>query len=247
MREPHRSAWAAINASAQAEGMAPCLRHVVIACAKALSAVGAGLLVAHDGEPREPVFATGPRVEELEELQLTLGEGPGFDALSAGGPVLAGDLAADRALRRWPTFAPAAAARGIRTIAAFPIRVGGARLGALGVYREEAALPEPSEVAQGLLFADAALVLAARPGDGVAPDLEKLVDSAAGGRRAEVHQATGMVAAQLELSVADALVALRAHAFASDRRLNELAVDVVTRKVRFGPPEPPGRPPWPLR
>jgi hypothetical protein len=37
------------------------------------------------------VYATGPKSQDLEELQFTLGEGPGVDALEAGGPVLAPD------------------------------------------------------------------------------------------------------------------------------------------------------------
>lgn len=237
MDEPRAAVvWAAINAVARADDAPPSVRHVVIACARALGAAGAGMLVARDDQPREPLFATGPQVEELEELQVTLGEGPCFDAASAGGPVLAGDLAGRRARLRWPTFAPTAVHRGVRAIAAFPVRAGGARLGALGVYREQAGVLEPAELAQGLMFADAALVLAARPGDGIAPDLDDIITSATTGRRAEVHQATGMIAAQLDLNVADALAALRAHAYASGLRLNELAAEVVSRKVRFAPP-----------
>ncbi len=48
-----------------------------------------------------------------------------------------------------------------------------------------------------------------------------------------VHQATGMVAAQLEVSVGQALVRLRAYAFGNDRPLTDVARDVVARKLRF--------------
>jgi hypothetical protein len=48
-----------------------------------------------------------------------------------------------------------------------------------------------------------------------------------------VHQAAGMVAAQLEVGVGVALLRLRAHAFAIDRPLAEVARDVVARKLRF--------------
>ncbi len=50
-----------------------------------------------------------------------------------------------------------------------------------------------------------------------------------------VHQAAGMVAAQLGVSVRDALVRLRAHAFGNDRSLTDVARDVVDRRLRFGP------------
>ena len=49
-----------------------------------------------------------------------------------------------------------------------------------------------------------------------------------------VHQAAGMVAAQLEVSVGQALVRLRAFAFANDRPLTEVARDVVEKTLRFG-------------
>ncbi len=48
-----------------------------------------------------------------------------------------------------------------------------------------------------------------------------------------VHQASGMVAAQLGVSVRDALVRLRAYAFGNDRSLSEVAKEVVDRKLRF--------------
>jgi hypothetical protein len=50
-----------------------------------------------------------------------------------------------------------------------------------------------------------------------------------------VHQASGMVAAQLDITVGQALIRLRAHAFGNGRRLGEVAGDVVARKLRFDP------------
>jgi len=51
-----------------------------------------------------------------------------------------------------------------------------------------------------------------------------------------VHQATGMISVQLEVSLAEALVRLRAHAYANDRPLNEVAADVVARRLRLEDP-----------
>ncbi|MFD0630267.1 ANTAR domain-containing protein [Catenulispora yoronensis] len=55
--------------------------------------------------------------------------------------------------------------------------------------------------------------------------------------RAEVHQATGMISVQLGVSLAEALVRLRAHAWAADRLLADVAADVVARRLRFDEPE----------
>ncbi len=51
--------------------------------------------------------------------------------------------------------------------------------------------------------------------------------------RAEVHQATGMILAQLDVPVQDAFVRLRAHAFAARRPLADVARDVVARRLVF--------------
>jgi hypothetical protein len=48
-----------------------------------------------------------------------------------------------------------------------------------------------------------------------------------------VHQASGMVAAQLDVSVAQALIRLRAYAFANERALTDVASAVVGQSLRF--------------
>jgi hypothetical protein len=224
--------WAAVRACARRDGAPVSLRHVVMACADALSAAGAGLSLARGSSPRGPVVASAAAAEELEELQLTLGEGPGIDA-AGGGPVLAGDLTRPEEQRRWPAFAPAAAARGVRGMFAFPVAAGAARIGVLDVYRLRAGPLTGEELVQGLLFADVALVLALneRAGIGAAP--EGMAGGVASARRAQVHQATGMVAAQLGVPVSDALAALCAHAHARGQGLEDLAADVLARRVRL--------------
>jgi AmiR/NasT family two-component response regulator len=51
--------------------------------------------------------------------------------------------------------------------------------------------------------------------------------------RAEVHQATGMILAQLGVPAQEAFVRLRAHAFATRRPLDDVARDVVARLLVF--------------
>src|SRR3954465_1026322 len=80
--------WTAIDTFAREEGVAPSVRHAVLACVQLLAAAGAGLSILRDGGLREPVLATGPGVEELEELQFTLGQGPCTEVVAGGGPVL---------------------------------------------------------------------------------------------------------------------------------------------------------------
>jgi hypothetical protein len=60
------------------------------------------------------------------------------------------------------------------------------------------------------------------------------------GARAEVHQATGMISVQLGVSLEEAFVRLRAHAFANGAALGDVAGEVVGRRLRFGPGAAPG-------
>jgi ANTAR domain len=51
--------------------------------------------------------------------------------------------------------------------------------------------------------------------------------------RAEIDQATGMLTEQLEARIAEALLRLRAYAYAHDRRLADVADDFVARRLRL--------------
>jgi hypothetical protein len=231
--------WAAITANAGQDGTAVSLRHVVSACGFALAADGVALTVARDGALREPALASGPVVEELEELQFTLGQGPGMDAVAGAGPILVADLAAPDAQRRWPAFTAAAAGRGVRGMFAFPVTAGAALVGVLNVYRLKPGSLLAEELAQALVYADAVLVVALDERGGITPSLDSLVDAVLNTRRAQVHQATGMVAAQLGLPMSDALATLRAHAYTNGRSLADLAAGVLAREVSLGNVLPP--------
>ena len=183
---------------------------------------------------RQTLATSGPEAAELEELTLTLGEGPGIDAVE-GGPVLVSDLAAAECLTRWPMFAPAALDLGVRAVFALPLRVGGVRLGTIDLFRDRPGDLSGEQLADALVLADTACALllddhqhAGSPPNGHRPE-------SAGLHHAEVHQATGMMIVQLGVSAAVALVRLRAYAYANDRRLRDVAGDVVARRLRFEP------------
>jgi hypothetical protein len=181
------------------------------------------------------MFATDPRMEELEELQFTLGQGPGVDAACEDCPVLVADLSDAGSRRRWPVFALAAVERGIAGVFAIPILAGAAHLGVLNLYRLEAGALDRDELADVLAYADAVLVLVLDHRGGVASNLENLADGGLAERRAEVHQASGMISVQLGVGVTDALVRLRAHAYLHDQGLAATAAEVVAGRLRFHP------------
>lgn len=198
------------------------------ACTRALPVSGVGLALMTDEGPAGTIAATDGAAVELERLQFALGEGPCVDASRTGRPVLQPDLAVT-APPRWPAFAGGALQAGIRAVFAFPLRVGAIRLGVLDIYRDRAGTLSPGELTEALSFADAAtlILLHAQAGSPVTGAVPVLDD------RAEVHQATGVISVQAGVGLADALVLLRARAFADDRSLADLARDVLAGAVDF--------------
>jgi GAF domain len=202
------------------------------ACVRALPVTGVGLALMTSAGPAGVIAATDGVAIELEQLQFTLGEGPCVDASETGRPVLQPDLATTGPLR-WTAFAGGALAAGIRAVFAFPLRVGAIRVGVLDLYRDSAGPLSRDELTEALSFADAAtlVLLHAQTGSPVGHAVPVLDE------RAEVHQATGVVSVQASVGLAEALVLLRARAFADDRPLSDLARDVLAGTVDFGQAE----------
>jgi hypothetical protein len=203
-------------------------------CARTLPVSGVGLALMTDEGPAGTVAASDGGARQLEELQFTLGQGPCVDASHTGRPVLAPDLAGTSS-RNWPQFAAGADAAGLRAVFAFPLQVGGIRLGVLDLYRDTAGELSGEELAGALSFADAATHLlldlqAQDTAQGLPPPhaLAVLDD------RAEVHQATGVVSVRAGVSLAQALALLRARAYAEGRSIGDLARDVLDRVVEIG-------------
>jgi len=217
------------------------------ACAAAVAAVdvtGAWLIAARGAEAGHLMHVTDQASELLAELQLTLGEGPGPDAAASGGAVLASDLGDGEAARRWPVFAPAARQAGASAIFVFPLRIGAIRAGVMGLYRERPGPLSESQLGDALVFADTATLLLLEAQDQAAG--EAAAGSGPGGQpvglavhRAEIDQATGMLTEQLGVGIAEAFIRLRAYAYAHDRRLSDLARDIIARRLRLRPDSDP--------
>lgn len=205
---------------------------VCVAAVGLLSLSGAGLSLMVDGELRGSAGVTGPGIDAVQEAQLSLGEGPCVDAWESGESVIESDLA-DPGRTRWPAFATAAVRAGVRAVFAFPLRVGGIGIGVLALYRDRPGGLSAAEFADGLVLAEVAVQVVLGVQAGAGPDVlhELLADQPA--YWPEVHQATGMVSAQLGVSLDEAFVRLRAHAFAQDRQLRDVAADVVARRLRL--------------
>ncbi|MEU4195467.1 GAF and ANTAR domain-containing protein [Kribbella sp. NPDC026611] len=194
-----------------------------------LQADGAWLTVHEPGAGQLRLSATDETASALEELQDLLGEGPCLTALREAAPLTT--VVADRFDNRWPEFTRAALERvGELTVHAHPMRPDNQAFGVLGLYLRPGNTwtAESFETAQFLADTIAAALLK----DPI-PKLERGLDGGMWSARAEVHQATGMVIVQLHVPPADALALLRAHAYAHDATLGEIAHQVVTRQLDF--------------
>jgi len=212
----------------RADGTAIAVDH---ACAVAVAVAEVdtvAVVVTLAASPRESVYASSSLGADLEELTTTLGEGPGFDALRDG-PALAADLREAWCVTRWPIFAPAAVDLGACAAFALPLQVGGIRLGVMDLYRVHPGALDHGHLTDALLLADTACALLLDgPGSlaGKRPEQASL-------QHPEVHQATGMIVAQLGVTAAVALIRLRAYAYAHGERLRDVAASVVARRIRF--------------
>ena len=184
------------------------------------------------GGLRSLAASTGPVCGQLDQVQFTVGEGPGVDAFAGGAPVLEPDMM-DGARARWPVYAPAAHDLGARAVFALPLQVGAINLGVLELYRDRPGSLSAQQFASATAFAQAAVTIV----------LDDLADTRSGtlDRRldeilhfpSEVYQATGMLMVALGVDPTEAFVRLRARAYAEGRSLTDEAEDVVAGRLRL--------------
>jgi ANTAR domain len=244
--------WGELAAHAAARGARASVADVCAVAAGSGQLSGAWVVAARDEEPEFLMCTTDPVCERLAELQLTLGEGPCRDVLVSAAPVLAADLGDAESSRRWPAFTPEARGGGAGAVFAFPLTVGVIRAGVLGLYRRSPGSLRDSQLGDLLVLADMATMLlldsfsdgAAADGrihgarlDGQSPDLAM--------HRAEIDQATGMLTEQLGVTAPEAFIRLRAYAYSEDRRLADVASDIVARRLRLRPDADPDADPVP--
>lgn len=196
---------------------------------------GAAVSVFAGLAPETMVCASNAVSARVEELQFDLGEGPRWEALRTRNPVLVPDV------RRgphtaWPVFAKSLLELDVAALFVFPLALGAMDIGVVELYSSEPGPLSPAGHSTALQLADAAtwrllrqlLTLAPESGADDPPDGSPL-------SRREVHQATGMILAQAGTTARDALLLMRAHAFANGRTVREVARDVVNRTLDFTP------------
>lgn len=203
------------------------------AVSELLPLTGAAISISGQPDVRGTVCASDSVMARIEELQFTTGVGPCVDAITTGRPVIVPNLD-ERAESRWPGFAIEAQRAGAQAIFALPLRIGAIRLGAIDLYRDSPGGLTNGALADALTVADAAtFAVITMQGHTPAGEFDEEWWDITSFYRADIHQATGMIMAQLGVRAAEALVRLRARAFAEGLGAAALAVKIVAGEIDF--------------
>ncbi|MBF4609585.1 GAF and ANTAR domain-containing protein [Curtobacterium sp. VKM Ac-1393] len=206
-------------------------------CAPFLSVLPVmGVAISTVGNPfgSETVCASDATAARLDEIQLDLGEGPCWEAVRTRTPVLEPDVQAATSAR-WPVALQAMQETGLGAVFAFPMRLGTLDIGVVDLYTHARGSLGGRAVQEAIALTEAAARSALRRAllrVEVGADGDSHAAAGAYSRR-EVHQASGMLAAQTGTDADDALLILRGHAFVAGRSVRSLAADVVARVIDF--------------
>jgi GAF domain-containing protein len=207
----------------------PLVLRLCESCTRLLDADGAAVTLGYPTNLRVTLCTTSPTAERLEDLQEVLGEGPSRDAYTGNHPVSA---QLPEPAGRWPMLGESLRRQTLElAVLATPMRSASTPFGVLTLHRRAPFSAEEQDTAQFVADALGAAV-AHEEHEQDAGTTEPWQ------RRSRVHQATGMVIAQLRLGPEDALAMIRAHAFAHDTTVYQVADEIVGRRLRLGaPPE----------
>lgn len=196
-----------------------------------LPITGAVISIVDRSGHRATIASTDPVASRWDELELELGTGPLTDATAQSAPQLVGDV---RTSAMNPVVGSQLARLGVRALFAFPLTMGLATVGVVGLYRNDVGALQSDAVGVALGLARWATIPAVRAAvheasrDG-GPDSSTMVP----GIRREVHQATGMLSAQLDITTSEAFARLRAYAISSERSITAMAQDIISGAIDF--------------
>ncbi|WP_407317882.1 GAF and ANTAR domain-containing protein [Isoptericola halotolerans] len=215
---PHELLGLLAQTLASADAELPLAARLCRACVDILHGQGGTLTVAAVPGDRVAV-STSSDFAAIDALQDVLGEGPVQQALEDDALVV---VSIEDSPNRFPVFAQEAVKtiRGPLTVYAVPMHAGVRVVGVFSLYVTAEGLARSTEDLQFLA-------------DAVGTSLMSDLDTLDWTQKARVHQATGMVTAQLHIAPDDALAVLRAHAYALDIDLARVADDVLDRRMTF--------------
>ena len=196
-------------------------------------AAGCGITIRRDGRPFSPAVSND-LAAQVDELQYVADEGPCLDALRSGTVIVVDDLTQEQ---RWNQYRPAATAHGVVSSLSLPLVVDGERLGALNLYSSTAAaFTGPiREQAEGFAGQAADALTVAMRHVRQAQLQEQLAQAMVSS--SIIDQAIGILMAQQRCTATTAFDLLRQASQNRNRKLRDVAADLITR-VSGAPPQP---------
>jgi transcriptional regulator with GAF, ATPase, and Fis domain len=194
-------------------------------------AEGASVTTFPQGRPG--ALASDTWAQELDELQYAEHEGPCLDAYRTGNAFRIRDLDCEP---RWPSYVPLAVKHGARAMMSLPMAAEGNIIGALNVYSrtpdafdaEAASVGEIVAAHAGLASQVSAAFFGHRD---LAEQMEVALRS-----RAVIEQAKGVLMATRTCSADDAFAQLVTRSQHANRKLREIAADIVRDAERGNQP-----------
>jgi GAF domain-containing protein len=208
------------------------LHMLTVRTASLIGASAVGLLLADQRGELQFMAASEEKARVLEVLQVQVNEGPCFDAYRGAVPVINADLR--EAGERWPKFTAHALAAGFRSVHAFPMRVRREVVGALNVFGPTVGgnFDEGDfQIVQALTDVAAIALLqerAVRRGEVLTEQLQGALNS-----RIVIEQAKGAISQANGISIDAAFGVLRGYARRDNRKLTDVAREVLADPTRL--------------
>lgn len=189
---------------------------------QAVSCTHAGVALAQRGRRLETVAATGPLIEQSDQLQLDCGEGPSLTVITGQETVLIPDTAIDD---RWPDWAPKAAALGLRSVLSVRLHTSGSTLGVLQLFNTEPyAFETDDDAVAHILARHASVALASARQEA---SLRQAIDA-----RKLIGQAQGILMERFDIDADKAFAVLRRYSQDNNIKLRDVAHRLIdTRKL----------------
>lgn len=192
------------------------------------SADMAAITMLVDDKVTTAVFSD-PAAPDIDQAQYRSGRGPCVEAFRTGTPVVIPSLVDDD---RYPEFAAAALERGVASSLSLPLQAREQTLGALNYYsRRDKAFTDESADPANTFAAQAAVVLANAQAYWDARELSDNL-TAALASRATIDQAKGILMARSNVSADEAFDMLRMASQRENRKLRDIAAEIVARYNR---------------
>jgi GAF domain-containing protein len=192
-----------------------------------------GITVRRDGQPFT-VATSNDLAAQVDEIQYGTDEGPCLDALRYGTVIQVDDLNQDE---RWNSYRPHAIAYGVVSSLSLPMSVDGETLGALNMYSATPAAFDGS-------YRQAAEAFAAQSAAALTVTLRQVRQAEVQHQLADalvsssvIDQAIGILMGQQRCTASAAFDLLRRASQHRNRKLRDIAVEIVTN-ISGEPPQP---------